>query len=156
MAGCDDGFVCISKSCEAISKIGEGCAVGGEVACGDRASCVLDHDGQPRCRARAMEGAPCRADESLGDDADRPRCDVDAGFGCVKGACSKVEWHAIGTKCSDFDDARRCLGGACEDGVCAPLPIEGAACLDGWTCLPPANCLSGRCALPNAKTCGLE
>ena len=149
-AGCADGFVCEMKVCTAASKIGEGCMF--EELCGPRASCVVERDGQSRCRALAVQGESCRGE---GDDrSELPRCDVDAGLACVDGQCAASEWLPAGAKCtSDYDVAHRCLGGDCVEGVCAPLPKEGRPC-DPRGCLPPASCFGDEgCQLPSAKRC---
>lgn len=143
---CARGFVCIAKGCTKRIALGDECAWLG--SCGAGAACVKDDHGTMRCARTARAGERCSDDEIA--IATAPPCEDALGLVCVNGKCESVRWVGAGEKC-DFSSSARCLAGECGFEGCRLPPNDGEKC--EFDCVPPADCLSGKCALPDPARC---
>jgi len=161
---CPQGLVCSADR----STCGKPVAVGG--ACGATSACIAGSQCfGGKCVANVTtEGAAC--DEKAG-----PNCEGSKGLTCLSDKCMKLTLVEAGKPCGLLNDGTKVTGLAlCEKngwckgldpaaskftGVCEAAAADGAACvadatyMKGPGCVEPAECVGGKCTLPDAATC---
>ncbi len=145
-------------------------AVGG--ACDPKKACAAgSHCYASKCVADvATEGSAC--DENVG-----PNCDGAKGFICLAKKCVKLTLVGAGVECGiKFEGTAVKSFTLCEKsgwckgidtmamppkftGTCEAAAADGQACVadadfgKGPGCVEPAECIAGKCTLPDATTC---
>jgi hypothetical protein len=151
-APCSRGLTCSgAKTCVKPLALGATCVDTKTTPCAAGLSCF-----RGKCVAGAAAGAACDTTETTA-----PACDVLPGVFCVAKSCVKVGASAAGGPCGLLakPPAVCSAGGTCSNlllsGVCASAAADGATCdaLKGPNCIPPAQCVSGRCTLPDPNSC---
>lgn len=107
-------------------------------------------------------GGTCIRPESLGGACDG-LCDWRRGRECdASRGCIFIHWSTPGMECGRAVTGNSivCQGnGWCDitrpnpKGVCKAGPADGASCSGALSCLSPARCVAGRCALPDLMSC---
>jgi hypothetical protein len=166
---CPAGLRCSRKStCAKVVADGGACDDGKPCATGSACYKGVCTKGQ------ATEGAAC--DEAT---VAAPGCDGTKGFLCLAKKCTQAKFAAEGQPCGlELDASMTALksvtlcqkGGYCKGvdtsarppvfkGTCAPAAKEGEACVadadisKGPGCLEPAECVGGKCVLPDPAAC---
>ena len=111
------------------------------------------------CTAPGEAGQSCTPSIGGGD------CDLPAGLFChpTMLTCVQVSWATAGQPCGFVNNniVGCSASGHCKItapavmGTCLAAAADGAACdaANGPDCMPPAQCVSGVCKLPNATSC---
>lgn len=166
---CPSGLKC-ARNDTCAKVVAEGGACDDTKPCAAGSSCF-----KGKCtKDQATEGAAC--DDKL---TNAPGCDSLQGFVCVTNKCMKVVIASEGKECGfDYDTATMAVkgfticdkGGWCKGidltakppvfkGTCQAAAKDGEACLADATfnkgpgCLEPAECVGGKCQVPDAATC---
>lgn len=164
---CPSGTVC-ARNDKCAKPVAEGGACDDSKPCATGFSCF----GAKCTKNVATEGGAC--DDAL---VKAPTCDSLQGFACIASKCMKVALVSEGKPCGievsgttikSFtlcDKAGWCKGidltakPPVYTGTCQPAAKEGEACVADATfnkgpgCLEPAECVGGKCVLPDAATC---
>lgn len=141
---CASNLVCIKGSCAQHVAAGGSCS--STVDCASGLACVSG-----KCGAPVALGQPCTA----GECALNAYCDPQK-------VCATIPLAAAGQPC-DLVNGKvvQCSGGAyCnldkqgQSGTCMAPLADGASCDPNVPdCLEPAQCINGKCALPDPSSC---
>lgn len=168
---CPMGLVCSDDDSTCVKPVAVGGACDPKKACAAGSSCY----GGKCLAAVATEGGDCD-NEGAG-----PDCDGAKGLICLAKKCVKITVVAAGQECGfkiegTGTTAKIAGFNACEKsgwckgidfgatppkftGTCEPAAADGAACIadanyaKGPGCIEPAECVNGKCTLPDAATC---
>jgi hypothetical protein len=160
------GLVCSADGTTCGKPVAAGGACDAKKTCAFGTSCFGG-----KCVANlGTEGAAC-------DEAAGPACDGTKGLICLAKKCTKMTLVAAGAKCGLELDGTTIKsfslcekGGYCKGldaaatppvitGTCEPAAADGQACIadadyqKGPGCIEPAECVAGKCTLPDAATC---
>lgn len=165
---CPLGLVASQDDSTCVKPTAVGGACDPKKACATGSSCFGG-----KCVADlGTEGAVC-------NEKDGPVCDGMKGLGCLGGKCIKITLAAAGAECgvkiegtgttAKITGLVACeKGGWCKGldaaagkftGTCEAAAADGAACIadadfqKGPGCIEPAECVNGKCTLPDAATC---
>jgi len=163
---CPAGLQCSRKSTCA-KVVAEGGACDDSKPCASGTSCYM-----AKCVKNAAAGATC--DDAL---VKGPACDGFQGLACLGNKCQKITLVAAGQPCGlEFDGTAVKSFTLCEKngwckgldtaakppvlkGTCEAAAKDGDPCvadatfLKGPGCLEPAECVAGKCTLPDAAAC---
>jgi hypothetical protein len=152
--GCVSGLVCANKKCVMPGALGAGCS--DNQPCRGNLYCSTS---TKVCAQRAGAGTACGGDPGI--------CDLFHGAGCnifaiqANQKCETLTVAAGGRPCGILNGAltfcvqgNMCAGASlASPGVCASPAGDGETCDNNVHCLPPANCVGGRCRLPSVGSC---
>lgn len=141
---CPTGSECVGSVCRALGTEGASCGwssdCGGDLHCYDQ-----------RCVKRLEPGATCGA----AADGVCPR-----GYECSSGTDPRCTWApkapGVGAPCGKLllttcDYGLVCIPDA--QGTCKVPKLRNEACGNEDACTPPLECVAGRCALIDPRTC---
>ena len=141
---CVAGLVCDRGACAAPGGADSPCG-GALPACSRALTCLSG-----TCRKPSTIGARC---------ASATDCDGNHGLYCnvLTRQCAQMLITTANQPCGVLHNTLvACAAGStCLRGKCIPPAADGASCdfLDGPECLPPAQCISGKCLVPDPTAC---
>jgi hypothetical protein len=141
---CVAGLICSGGACAAPGGVGAVCGVG-LPACSHALTCISGTCSKPR-------GAGARCSTPID-------CDGNLGLYCnaLTHQCAKTEVSLANQPCGIVHDTLvACAGGAvCIAGKCVPAAPDLGSCnlQAGPFCLSPAQCLGGKCRVPDPASC---
>jgi hypothetical protein len=158
---CSSGFSEQTGQCDVERSPGEPCD--SSIYCTSGACLAADGAGMRVCALLAKVGDVCGLDEPFCE----PSLTCAFGSGTV-GQCVDAPPVATGAVCYGAAHSNvfsPCLGfgtcgGICTPNVpgnlcCMPPSADGDPCDSVQGCLPPAQCIAGRCAFPSIEDCAL-
>jgi len=165
---CPLGLICSDNNTLCVKPVAVGGACDGKTACTAASHCYAS-----KCVADvATEGGACDSDSVAG-----PACDGTKGLICLGKKCIKVSFTTAGAECGiKFEGTTIKSFALCEKsgwckgfnatatpptftGTCEPAAADGQPCIADATfekgpgCLEPAECVGGKCTLPDATVC---
>jgi hypothetical protein len=141
---CERGWMCNSGDCA--QRVPAGAACDYQRPCAYGFTC----DGGV-CKSPRARGMSCTLSTG-GDNCDQLHgdwCDLDLRV------CGAVPFAALGESCGyPGGTPIYCTADAsCQADRCVALPADGNPCDPDIGCLYPANCLEGRCVIPDTSSC---
>jgi hypothetical protein len=152
---CPANLVCSNGTCAPPSKhaLGDACDIDHRCA-GGLACAGSNGTGTGTCSKPFGPGSSCDPMNETGDE-----CDPTQALACdlAQRACNpRIPLRAAGQPC---DVGQSCDGSSwCDSGTCRPKSREGEPCVDDVnptvpSCLAPARCVDGVCAIPDPRSC---
>jgi hypothetical protein len=143
--GSAGGLSCVEGKC--IKPRAKGDACGSTAECQGNLVCFAG-----KCSAPSKSGKAC---DPAGKDA--PDCDSAEGLFCEAASktCKPFILAATHGECGVAVPNRRCYSAAtCVDGKCVESSKTGGICSKtGPSCIAPAQCVGGRCIIPDVASC---